>query len=89
MTILEWRLMGPLDLSKSADWGYQTKAGQATNWDCCRREDLDRELCNACICQGILNCIHNWYQIAVAMDIELHLHSKETLKKKPKRQLSW
>ncbi|KAG8139461.1 hypothetical protein E2320_002221, partial [Naja naja] len=28
---------------------------------------------------------HNWYRMAVAMDIELHLHPKEAPDKKPKR----
>ncbi|KAG8142998.1 hypothetical protein E2320_000308 [Naja naja] len=45
---------------------------------------LDKELCNTCVCQGIPDCIHDWYQRVVAMDIELHWHPKE---RKPKRQL--
>lgn len=50
------------------------------------KEDLDQELCNTCVFHGVNNHIHDWYQMAVAMDLEIHSYCKETSEKKPRRQ---
>ncbi|KAG8148169.1 hypothetical protein E2320_022436 [Naja naja] len=48
------------------------------------KEGFDKELCHTCICWGVPDRIHDWYQMAVAMDLELHQHQKEAPEKKPK-----
>ncbi|ETE60040.1 hypothetical protein L345_14221, partial [Ophiophagus hannah] len=45
------------------------------------KEGLDKELCNTCVCQGISDRIHDWYQMVVAMDIELHWHPRDAREK--------
>ncbi|KAG8139469.1 hypothetical protein E2320_002242 [Naja naja] len=40
-------------------------------------------------CDNLHDHIQDWYQMAVAMDIELNRYPKETPEKKPKRQLGW
>ncbi|KAG8139482.1 hypothetical protein E2320_002247, partial [Naja naja] len=65
--ILEWRLTGPLDLSESRDWMYQTAARHQTLGLLPERlgqlslsnEGLNRKLCHACVCWSILDRIHN------------------------------
>lgn len=42
---------------------------------------LDKELLQICLCQGITDHIHDWYQIA--MDLELRQYKKEISEKKP------
>ncbi|ETE62915.1 Trafficking kinesin-binding protein 1, partial [Ophiophagus hannah] len=41
-------------------------------------EGVDKELYQICLCQGVPDRIHVWYQTAVVMDLELWQHQKET-----------
>lgn len=51
------------------------------------KEVVDPELFPTCVCRGVPERIHNWYRMAVAMDLELNRHKKRgSAKKKPKSQ---
>lgn len=49
------------------------------------KEVLDQDFRQACTYRAVLDHIQDWYRMAVAMDLEIHLHQKPTLEKPAKR----
>ncbi|ETE59489.1 Interleukin-1 receptor accessory protein-like 1, partial [Ophiophagus hannah] len=52
-------------------------AGKLQYWPENLLEGLDHELDQTCVCRGVPDCIHKWYLMAMAMDLELYPHKKE------------
>lgn len=51
------------------------------------KECLDEELLKICLCRAPGEFIHEWYQVAVAMNNEIRQHCRAALEKLPRRQL--